>query len=832
MEPCNKHSRFDLKYYLNKLQPEKKNPAFQELQNLYQKKIHRYLSDRSWQIPLYNKSVTQLFLDKIGKLYPEKDPFTKISSSFEWNSSTFASMEMIYYLEAVLESPHLKEESKANIRAWLAQERNYLPLAIIYDGWRINNPNVLDAVKKSNSQTGDNLKNAKISAPPKEMDVLVATLLEQIHTMKTGESFKLLGGTFSHEVRIVLTKTQDKFTLNAFDPAQKETLTITDVILNEKFLKDLLQAKFSDSTNAFLEKGGAKWVSDLYSKAAQIRNSCPVQAILKEFKAFFLSCSSSKTEGYSEYKIIKGLMAKQALDNEQSRVEPELFKALKISEMVRGRVLKWSETFKNPVEIQETVDFYQAAFAIVDPDFVMPEPIDITTIGILDQKLNGIIKRELILVEDRIKLNNLCKKTNPLLPISYLLKRNAHSKILNDFLQFFVKYHESPEGKIKEWVKQKTQFFYSSFDKYWETVHTSKDDLIEFLSNERDIDDEIFPKLIEEFFHQELLTERDVRVILDSRITKGFVYETIRPMLESYHASKILNDIQFLLDYSTPIKLHDRKVERFLNNFEYFDDKIFFSMIKKTRQYGYKFSDLSNRIILRIQRNKFEKDIFMPSFVTLYNEGFITNNGDQRIIAELIKRKKIEIDEGFTLLLSFKECAAIEPITILKTLRDGDDAATLQLIQNTLNSKDFLKIDPLFDILGSYQPELVPLFFSEAIKMDLDFQVIRQSLIYLYTMFETKLSTKIKFSVLYNFLNSQKEEFISSLIKENISNIRMMSDESIHLAIKILLEMNHITKEEVKKWRIHIEALTLSYDGNYEPKLYTDALAGLDKILN
>lgn len=435
--------RFNLQSYLDESKNKEassKNDSFQKLLSSYTSQLQYTLSDREWQLILSNKSVTQLFLDKVSRIYPKGHPVLSQARKFDWNSSTFASMEMVRYLKLAQTSTYLTKKAGNAIAKWIEQEIEYLPNSILIDGWRTKNPKTLQAIKEGWMDSSVALKEEEIDALQPEIEVLANQMLDKLTALKEGESFKFLGGSFTHEVRIVFKKfDENTIIVNSYDPSMRKIVQIffqTEQIQNLTFFTKLIQAKLKTNTNTdlflqqTLQSGGRlnivklKLIEDEYSKSPQIRDTCAVQAILKEFKHFFLSHYEPKSEGYEQYKMVKALMIREAL---QTPMDPELLASLQLKNVIRGRVIDWVGLDQSGVN--QIFDFYKKTLAILEPNFdtapFLKEKSD-AGIAFLDHKLNSHLKRN-VSIEDRNKLDEICKGFN--IPTGFIQKIKYSRKL-------------------------------------------------------------------------------------------------------------------------------------------------------------------------------------------------------------------------------------------------------------------------------------------------------------------------------------------------------------------------------------------------------------------
>lgn len=776
------------------------NP-FRALEDFYLKKIQKHLSDHTWQEILYNKSVTQLFLDKAEKSYPKGHPFLKSSKQFEWNSSTFASMEISRYLTALLESPHLQDKAKLIIKSWLASEQAYLPFAIIFDGWRIANPGVLEAVKDSNEKTQEILGQIKNKTSPEEIHIMAQFLLEQLTHLENGKSLKFLGGTFAHEVRIVFTKDaeQNTFTITEFNPAKKESLVISNVkaehLLNQEFLIKFVESKLSTHGTTQLEKlGSVKKIRDEYSKGAQVRNSCPLQTILKEFKSYFLSSYASKEEGYGDYKIIKGLMAAHALQNDRTHLNPAIFEALEIKEAMRSRVLKWIELMKNPDEFQKALNFYQKAFAILKIDF----PRNLTgmpLIAALDHRLNSIVGNQQLIPEEMHKLFELCSQIEAPLPLGILIKQSSEAKIIRKTLSEALEYHKSFGGKAANWISQQMKEYLPENiqgpikEAIWDGKITLKD-LKTILEHPIGISPEDYLRMIQDLVQENVITKKDIK-----KIAERMVFNDSNDPLQT---NAILKHLQAasLLD-EIPSKSKKSLLDK-LSSIE--DEATFFSLIDRALTHEYSL-DLQFLLSRRLLSDHFEKDIYIPNITQLYEKDIISGYLYQQLIFAILESKKIQLDEVHTLLKALPPQETL--IEFTKILLDRDDGANKHILHVMEKGNDQDKVD-LIGKLWAYQPKKITFAFSKLAENQPSQRLVERFIMRLINL-DPKPSVELVESILDPLTSSLAPDFFVFFLDKNLMEQEVLTHPVIHSLVKKQFQQNRITKEQLLKWHTRIE---------------------------
>jgi hypothetical protein len=115
------------------------DPNFQKLREKYQQNLQTITADPQVMLDLKNRTITALFLDKVSKS-PHLPEELEIVKKYEYSSSTINSIHLIEYLEKISTDPRLDLTTQKTIGDWVQTEKEYLELAIIIDGWRIQDP--------------------------------------------------------------------------------------------------------------------------------------------------------------------------------------------------------------------------------------------------------------------------------------------------------------------------------------------------------------------------------------------------------------------------------------------------------------------------------------------------------------------------------------------------------------------------------------------------------------------------------------------------------------------------------------------------------------------
>lgn len=372
------------------------DPEFASLQTKYAAQINAKLSDASVRQLYENKMVAQVFLDKTANTAGPGHPEVSFVGNFGYSSSTVASMQLIRYLKEIREDPRLSKETQQAIDHWIATESDYLPIAIIFDGWRSQNKEMVDFVEAKEKKIPKGGARAfKFNPDPKEVEVLSKSLARQMGAMVSGQSFKMLGGFNIHETRLLIQKeATGKFTVYHYNTGfvmDKEgarfghmmvdissTLSKIPDVSSEKlsdpnFWKEFIDLKFSEpdmkKMESFLKRqlGESDPIFDLMMKPQQKSDACPVQAAEAEFKHRIINAGTDNEEGLVQYKIVKSLISEKALELEKGRVDPKLYAMMEEKESVKHRYLYWWEIAKEPAKFEQVKSAYIELITSLSP---------------------------------------------------------------------------------------------------------------------------------------------------------------------------------------------------------------------------------------------------------------------------------------------------------------------------------------------------------------------------------------------------------------------------------------------------------------------------------
>ncbi len=347
-----------------------------KLVHKYENSLQKWMNQKSWQKILSNKSFSMLFLDKLGTTLPTNHPDMRMVKNLGYSSSTFASMELIRYIRQLKDDHRITKETKEILLQWEKEEMAYLPIAIIFDGWRSNNLQMRKLVYEKNF----NSKDQKLSSivDQKEKETLASFISHSISQLSKGERFKLLGGHCIHETRLLIerdTIDDQKYKIIQFDTNQekvKEITTTLNKITNNEFWEKFIDLKIEEpilaSMNNHLETlGQSNEVVDAYRKSPQRFDSCQSQAVEADLKHAIITQSSSKSKGLEQYKIIKSLMAFTAKTEEKEKVDPHLYSLFEEKEKIKHRWLDWFMIVKDPEKHDEIKEAYFKMLKTIDP---------------------------------------------------------------------------------------------------------------------------------------------------------------------------------------------------------------------------------------------------------------------------------------------------------------------------------------------------------------------------------------------------------------------------------------------------------------------------------
>lgn len=372
--------------------------SFQELEAKYQKQLQTLSNDPQLQQLMNNKVVAALFLDKIPKTSSVKSDI-QLVKKYGFSSSTIDSMQLIHYLQMVKDDPRLTVETRRELEIWIETEREYLDIAIIFDGWRSQSTAMM-GILHSGSAASTKVEQVKFSVPEDEIEKLAKALAQQFQSMEENQTFKMLGGYHVHETRLHFTKMADgTFTLYHFNTALDESLdkythipetTLSDANFWVKFIKVKLESTENKNMNELLSSIGTKEELNederFAVKSRQSGDSCPGQVAEADLKHALIRAAWIPPDAEIEYKLVKSIMIEKALELEKNRVEPRLYALLQSKEQVKRRYIQWNNL--NSQQKLEAVELYVKLIKIFNPKFWVSKTPSIALLRKLDTVLN------------------------------------------------------------------------------------------------------------------------------------------------------------------------------------------------------------------------------------------------------------------------------------------------------------------------------------------------------------------------------------------------------------------------------------------------------------
>ncbi|MCE5318003.1 MAG: hypothetical protein LLG04_11690 [Parachlamydia sp.] len=405
--------------------PQKINdPDFQQLESKYEQRLQTRANDPALQKILNNKIVTALFLDKIPRTSPLAADI-QLVRKYGYSSSTIDSMQIIFYLEAIKDDPLLVPETRQALETWVETEREYLDIAIILDGWRAENPQIVGLLK---SGSGEGLEKIKCVPPAEEVKLLAEVLAFKFRLFKPWQ-FKMLGGYNMHETRLRFNRELNgKFTVYHYNTAKETTLkkytgiqpeTLGSTQFWEGFIRLKLEKSDIKEMQKLLESIG-RFEDPSFDesfnipKSTQASDSCPAQAVEADLKHEIVLSAASADEGEMQYKLVKSLMAQKAVELEKGRVEPRLYALIQSKTEIKNRYLHWREIEKDPHLMQEAAQLYLQLIAILEPATKTDQDTKTWTavhLRRLDRSLNMMLKNA-----SRTQIDKVFKRHDELWP--------------------------------------------------------------------------------------------------------------------------------------------------------------------------------------------------------------------------------------------------------------------------------------------------------------------------------------------------------------------------------------------------------------------------------
>ncbi len=831
--------RFSLDHYLEtKPTNSKDNPQFQKYLDKFKTNIQRLLSRKSWQKTLKNKSATQLFLDKVENLFPKKHPSSLTTRQYEWNSSTFASMEIARYLSAVLDSLEISDQSEGIIENWLQDEKRYLPFAIILDGMREENKSLREGMKKGN--TDQLTQEHSIDDSP--LQSIAKRLSLQLQNLSEGDSMKLLAGTLIHEVRVVIKKTgNNSFTVTSFDPDREETIIVTAVneksIQDTKFFKRLLELKFDSSITTFRETlfkelgGNYSKQADKHYKAVQQKNSCPVFAIMKEFKHTFLDSFQDKSEGLYQYKIIKSLMAEHFLETEKKHVDPRLFSAIEEKAKIRGRVLEWNEVLTDEERLKQAKEFYTKTFELYGEE-VSFKPETAETFLLIDKKFSELLKGPLFTVEDKKELLSLISKEDLQdLPIGFIIKRNKRSDLYKEFLQQALNFHLSKKGKVLKRFSN-IPFFNPLTNHFWQKQLTVQE-IRSALEQHANLKEEDFYHFTKEFFENGLLSDNEVKHLIADRIKAGFIDEAkLEKFFESFDWDEKEIILRFISDYKGEELEYYQAVQE-----ETREERIN-RLLKLHERVGADKDRLANIIVDRSDKNNLDTPAYIENIKYALENKILSAEDFQELIDILFEKKKVNKEEALELLQYLEKQYGPFKHTFQMHLLQNNEKKIRTKIENAFSSDspitNRVKLVSLLENLNRYQPyRLVELARKVALSKKKSKYLVRSFFLRLYNL-DPKPNEELKKQTL-NAVADKNIAFLTNFITQKIRDPDFMNDAALHASISDQYRKGVIKKETIVSWKSKIDQSRkkriAEEESNERIQVCTDAITSLDEIL-
>ena len=371
--------RYDLTPFVNSSRhsvQEIQDPEYKKLEAKYATALQSKVNDPNFQRLFRNKTIAALFLDKVPKFTGTHHPDAKLVEKFGYSSSTILSMEIIRYLESVRNAPRLTQESKAFLEDWIERESDYLGLAIIFDGWRSANAEIMQQLAK-----GDVSSNVRLSAPEEEVKKVAVAISTKLSHLSPGQKFKMLGGYNIHETRVLLKKEQDgtfslfHFNTAALNKSVEKFIFPPEVITNPTFWENFIKAKLGETSiynmltnfNTMGKRDFSVAEDESFLKTLQRSNTCPAQAVEAELRYERVLKGPTPEEGLIQYKLIKSLMAEKAVREERGQIDPHLFQILESKERSKHRYLHWWHIVQNPQQYEQIKDAYVELIKLTNP---------------------------------------------------------------------------------------------------------------------------------------------------------------------------------------------------------------------------------------------------------------------------------------------------------------------------------------------------------------------------------------------------------------------------------------------------------------------------------
>lgn len=492
------NSRYDISRFVTSSQQRQKitDPKFQQLQSKYQQRLQTLSNDPGTQALFNNKFVAALFLDKVPKTSVVLSD-VRLVQKYGLSSSTLDSMQIILYLQAIKDDSRLAPETRQAIDNWIATEREYLDIAIILDGWRVEHSQIMGLLKSG--LTGSfSLDKLKFSPPQEEIKSMAEALAHQLQSLQPGQTFKMLGGYHIHETRLSFKKEPDgTFTLYHYNTAEQriekyvhmDPKTLGDSQFWQTFLALKLDRTNMDKMSELLQSVGTKVTGlseqdKLARKSQQKSDSCPAQAAEADLKHEIVRSFTDPRTGEQQYKLLKSLMAEKAVTVEAGQVEPRLFALLQSKERIKRRYLEWKKLEQNPQQMQSVEDLYRKLIALFDP-------IDTPRVGTtaelrrLDDRLNTLLKTASPTQLQQVKSlhDELWPQSqSPIIALKFFTQSANIKQAVNEVFATVTSLSSQTKSLLRSLMPQRLQ-------SYLETPHLlTQDVLTQYLRSEKPTD--------------------------------------------------------------------------------------------------------------------------------------------------------------------------------------------------------------------------------------------------------------------------------------------------------------------------------------------------------
>lgn len=411
------NERFDLNFFVSRTTSGSQKltePNVQAIEAKYHAIMKEKIDDPEIRKLFKNKVVTALFLDKIPTTSGSIHPDSELVRRYGYSSSTVNSMEVIRYLQKVRDHPLLTENTRKTIDSWIQTEREYLDIAVIFDGWRLANPNALRLLRGGTTYWSQlTAEDLCMQAPAEEIEILAEAIAQRVQKLQYGEGFKMLGGYNIHETRLWIRKGVNGFyEVFHYNTAGGKTLRkfgfTEDILGSTKFWKKFIYLKINkssiDGMMKYLKKvsneHNLEELDYLAPKSKQASDSCSGQAVEADLRHQLVRSTPFESEGLAQYKILKSLMAELALDLEKGEIEPTLYALLESKEQIKSRYLRWASIVKDEQKFEYLKKIYIDLITTLNSTEAIRREVETISHQVsksmclrdLDRKLNVLMK--------------------------------------------------------------------------------------------------------------------------------------------------------------------------------------------------------------------------------------------------------------------------------------------------------------------------------------------------------------------------------------------------------------------------------------------------------